>query len=92
MTQSLTGFELFWNQYVLTYGAPIIQMALWIVQGVAIVIALRLFKRMVDAKVAVTEAKLGRASAAALAIDSDDPPAGDAADPKARINIEEFVE
>ncbi|GAB4284902.1 MAG: hypothetical protein Kow0067_07190 [Coriobacteriia bacterium] len=45
-----TGFALFWQNTVLTYVAPILQMLLWVVQGVVLVWAALLFRRFVMAK------------------------------------------
>ncbi len=65
--------------YVLQYGAPILQMLLWIVQIVVFVYAVVLFKRLVDSQT-------GRTKATA----SGD--AGGAADADKKVDIEEFVE
>ena len=75
-----TGFELFWQTYILQYGAPILQMILWIVQIAVFVYAVVLFKRLVDFKT-------GRNVSDAVADAGPDAPAVEE-----KIDIEEFVE
>ena len=78
-----TGFEQFWQLYVLQYGAPILQMLLWIVQIAVFVYAVMLFKRLVDFKTGRTESD---ASDGASAL--NDAPG----EVNEKVNIEEFVE
>lgn len=80
-----TGFEAFWQMYVLTYGAPILQLSLWVVQIFVFIYAIMLLKRYVDF---VT----GRAAADSDAADAVAEKAA-AAKPKSEaVKVEEFVE
>ena len=95
-TGTLTGFDMFWQVYVLQYGAPILQMLLWLAQIVVFVYAVVLFKRLVDYKTGRTAAADAAASATGTAAGA----AGVAADAKAeppapaeeKIDVSEFVE
>lgn len=45
-----TGFLSFWQTYVLTYFAPVLQMLLWAVEIAVLIKAVNLYKRVVDHK------------------------------------------
>lgn len=50
MTSTTTGFLSFWQTYVLTYFAPILQMVLWVVEIFVLLKAVSLYKRYVEHK------------------------------------------
>lgn len=94
-----TGFELFWQMYVLTYFAPVAQILLWLVQIVFFVYALVLLRRYVDfatgrtaAKVEAAEVAAAVAAASASEAAFDAPAYEPAAAPKPKIDVDEFVE
>jgi hypothetical protein len=95
-----TGFELFWQTYVLTYGAPIAQILLWLVQitffVVAIVLLTRavgLLRRWVDFSTGMTAVEVEAAEvAAAVAAAAGEVPAAPAAAAAEKIKVDEFVE
>lgn len=87
MVAATSGFEMFWQNYVLLYGAPILQMVLWAVQVFVFIYAVMLLKRWVDFATGANEAKenapaASSGSAAATPAKGTDEP----------INVDEFVE
>lgn len=87
MVAASSGFELFWQNYVLLYGAPILQMVLWAVQVFVFIYAVVLLKRWVDFATGANEAKESipappSGSAPASPVKGTDEP----------INVDEFVE
>lgn len=74
-----SGFEAFWQNIVLSYAAPMLQIVLWVAQIAFFIYAMVLLKRYVDHMV-------GAKGASAAAADSADVPAADS------VDIDKFVE
>lgn len=76
-----SGFEMFWQNYVLLYGAPILQMVLWAVQIVVFVYAVMLLKRWVDFATGAGTAAVESSAPAAPVKGTQEP-----------VNVDEFVD
>jgi len=88
-TAAPTGFELFWQTYVLQYGAPVLQMLLWAVQIIVFIYAIVLLRRWVNHATGATAAAQAVKEAAPLPGVGQPEAVQPAEEP---INVDEFVE